>query len=659
MGIETEMYGKSSEQHLLCYRGVVEDINDPEKAGRIKVRILGIHSDNKNYVKTKQLPWAIPATSIGLEGGGLRNIGNYKVPDIGSHVFIFFEGGDHNFPVYFACAPAIEDLEDYQEKDGKFKDKEYQYETKTQYDDKSNYSEDIDEFETKKDDRIEHPIQDFCPQTRKNTFGEGGSYEEKPPKKDEDDEQPIFPDEFFISDIRIAFDGKSNHDAPGYDGIHTTKPSFSLDPVQLKQELDLWSERKWGFNDDDDVHQYNYSGGKNWKPEYPMTCTSRNAQGEIIDLDILKERRTYIHPSKFFIEYVQLDSSRKKEDFLNESSIKKVYERQRGIANSPSSDSSPKKGSLEGTISTNDSTPLENSEQINNDRISNEITYDDIDGITREQKLGRFEERKHNPGREKTIIEDIVYRFYMSKVNETYQQDRNTRIYIGNDNLEIEHGDRNYRLHRGSHNQHIDEGNYSRIVNKGWEHLHIDEGHHFVEIGGKNLFETSSSHEEVGNPDYNENQHAETDADDGHGADKRGTDAKFQSWDFEGENDLGNQFFLIHEGYQIFRLVNGGQHFHILKGDQKFDLENGHQTFHVRKGDQHFKLDGGDLQRTVTGKRITSYTGGCQEETQGKWEWKADGGFTYNGNVTINGNLTVTGISDFTGGHQGANIDMH
>ena len=58
-------------------------------------------------------------------------------------------------------------------------------------------------------------------------------------------------------------------------------------------------------------------------------------------------------------------------------------------------------------------------------------------------------------------------------------------------------------------------------------------------------------------------------------------------------------------------------------------------------------------------KRITTYSDDCQEETNGKWQWKADKGFTFNGTVTINGDLIVTGESDLSGGHKGTNLDGH
>jgi hypothetical protein len=646
------------EEHSLplIYRGLVEDVNDPAKAGRVRIRILGIHSDNHAYVKTDTLPWAIPATSIGLLGGGLRNIGSYKVPDIGSHVYVFFEAGDHNFPIYFAASPAIEYIESYEEKDGKLKGTEYEYKDSSRHDDRTNYSEQEDQSETPgAESEIDEnkQVQDWCPQTRKNTFSEleNPPTTMDPPGYKKVDPQEIFPKNFFQKEIRIAFDGAANHDAPGYHGIEQTKASTTLTKQQERAELDEWAERKFGFNDDDPEHQHDWKGGKDWKPEYPMCSTERNAQGEIIDTDILKERKTYVHPSKYFIELVQLDASRKKDDFLNERSIKNVYERQRGVGNSPTGDgedgSDPKKIQKQGDSNLPDAILTRGDSWQG--RGNNKIKYDDIDGGTREQVNKRFEERKHNPGREKTIIEDFVYRFYMNKVNETYLTDRNIRFYRGNDNLEIEHGDVNQRFHRGSNNFHIDEGNYNRTINKGWHHTHIDEGHQFVEIAGQNPFEQSDNPEPDGNPYRCVNQHFSTNVP--NGAIGEGCDAKFQKWPFaQGENECGNQFYLLHKGHQIFRLENGHQHFQLNKGHQKFWLKEGHQTYHLMQGDQRFQLDNGHIERVINGKRTTKYNMKCKEITDASWQFVAGSFFkvvaptiVLQGNVRITGDVQIDG----------------
>lgn len=87
------------------YLGVVEDNVDPNKAGRVRVRIAGLHSENKinsedDGIPTNGLPWAIPAVPI-AEGGASGN-GIFSVPVQGSWIVLFFIGGDHNNPVYFA-----------------------------------------------------------------------------------------------------------------------------------------------------------------------------------------------------------------------------------------------------------------------------------------------------------------------------------------------------------------------------------------------------------------------------------------------------------------------------------------------------------------------------------------------------------------------------
>ena len=55
------------------YFGVVEDIDDPDKLGRVKVRIIGIHSELKTDIKTEDLWWSYvvtPATSPAISGLG-------------------------------------------------------------------------------------------------------------------------------------------------------------------------------------------------------------------------------------------------------------------------------------------------------------------------------------------------------------------------------------------------------------------------------------------------------------------------------------------------------------------------------------------------------------------------------------------------------------
>ena len=56
------------------YNGVVEDRQDPRKLGRVRVRIIGHHTDNKVDLPTSDLPWAMVMSSTSspaLNGFGL------------------------------------------------------------------------------------------------------------------------------------------------------------------------------------------------------------------------------------------------------------------------------------------------------------------------------------------------------------------------------------------------------------------------------------------------------------------------------------------------------------------------------------------------------------------------------------------------------------
>ena len=58
--------------------GVIEDRNDPEKLGRVRVRALGYHTEDKTILPTADLPWAaplLPITSSGVSGIGQTPLG--------------------------------------------------------------------------------------------------------------------------------------------------------------------------------------------------------------------------------------------------------------------------------------------------------------------------------------------------------------------------------------------------------------------------------------------------------------------------------------------------------------------------------------------------------------------------------------------------------
>lgn len=58
------------------YYGIVEDRNDPLQIGRVRVRVYGIHTENKSLIATPDLPWSqviLPTTSAGLSGFGTQH----------------------------------------------------------------------------------------------------------------------------------------------------------------------------------------------------------------------------------------------------------------------------------------------------------------------------------------------------------------------------------------------------------------------------------------------------------------------------------------------------------------------------------------------------------------------------------------------------------
>jgi hypothetical protein len=79
--------------------GVVEDIDDPLKANRVRVRVFGDHSQKLSRIETEHLAWGgviLPTTSAGVSGIGTNIHGLVA----GSHVVGFWsDGADKQLPI--------------------------------------------------------------------------------------------------------------------------------------------------------------------------------------------------------------------------------------------------------------------------------------------------------------------------------------------------------------------------------------------------------------------------------------------------------------------------------------------------------------------------------------------------------------------------------
>ena len=88
---------------FIWWKGVVEDRKDPIMLGRVKVRIFGWHSEDKQKIPPEELPWAIP--SVQFDNG--RNPVGLKE---GDWVWGFFmDGPEAQRPVVVGYIPGIDE----------------------------------------------------------------------------------------------------------------------------------------------------------------------------------------------------------------------------------------------------------------------------------------------------------------------------------------------------------------------------------------------------------------------------------------------------------------------------------------------------------------------------------------------------------------------
>jgi hypothetical protein len=99
---------------FLWFAGVVEDRSDPQKAGRVRVRCIGLHTDDLDALPTEDLPWAqVMAPTDTPSMAGMGNTPPFLVE--GTHVIGFFlDAGTMQQPMILGSIPGmpVESAED-------------------------------------------------------------------------------------------------------------------------------------------------------------------------------------------------------------------------------------------------------------------------------------------------------------------------------------------------------------------------------------------------------------------------------------------------------------------------------------------------------------------------------------------------------------------
>jgi hypothetical protein len=79
----TQFFGK--------YRGKVENNIDPMLQGRVQISVPAVLGDGR-------LSWAMPCAPYGGAG-----VGFFAIPPIGANIWVEFEAGDPDYPIWSGC----------------------------------------------------------------------------------------------------------------------------------------------------------------------------------------------------------------------------------------------------------------------------------------------------------------------------------------------------------------------------------------------------------------------------------------------------------------------------------------------------------------------------------------------------------------------------
>jgi uncharacterized protein involved in type VI secretion and phage assembly len=73
------------------YRGTVSDNNDPSNLGRVKAHVPAV-------LENEETGWALPCSPYAGNG-----VGFFFVPPVGANIWVEFEGGDLDHPIWTGC----------------------------------------------------------------------------------------------------------------------------------------------------------------------------------------------------------------------------------------------------------------------------------------------------------------------------------------------------------------------------------------------------------------------------------------------------------------------------------------------------------------------------------------------------------------------------
>ena len=97
--IEVAEYMRS--RYFGKYRGIVRDVDDPDRLGRITAQVPEVYGDGE----TDLSPWALPCVPFAGEDHGF-----VALPEVDDGVWIEFEAGDIARPIWTGCWWAEEEM---------------------------------------------------------------------------------------------------------------------------------------------------------------------------------------------------------------------------------------------------------------------------------------------------------------------------------------------------------------------------------------------------------------------------------------------------------------------------------------------------------------------------------------------------------------------